>query len=1179
MKVSFKQLLAEALPDAKEIAKSGIHIDPSKKGTFTRAAKSHGKSVQSFANQVLSNKGSFSPAMRKKANFAKNASKWHHAEYGLEGFGDNGLTIDTDKIPLPQHGSITDSTLVNPIVNQSADMQQRKPVSNLSSEIAGGLSLIDSLIPPERDRRYYVEPQEVYNQHPYGTGSSALMDNGGLIRTGRDYIPDFPVENMKGKKGKKTKGGGIITDMKPHIDFLDAGGIIPDGMSAFQPTQQPTQQAPSASPLGTKLNKDQQKKYDVWKTQLPKALQYEGDYDLKGLWLSNPNVKPSSNLHFPDTYKLPNHPTFSNESKYFSPQTRDRAGHWQETDSSWNYIPFNTAVKDTVVEKKMAMGGQLSSDKAKQILTDGTANGKKLTGKQKRYMGWVAGGGQAYFGATTGGGDGDPTVDGGNPQSGGKSAGYFVDPKLGAYDAFNYALGTGVSPNNLVGIDKRKINLFQQLQPLGEDNARRLVTAAQIASQNPDYKGLTPEQRIQKYYDSNSSDSTIQSLKNKVKTYSGTGNAQSMYQTSPDVNLLSQQGVNTSATPYAKAFDKGGTLAYDNGGDIQTHWGGDAQQISENPYDGGTVRFSGDSHEQGGIGMTYNGKGVEVEGDETAVRSPDGTLNIMGNMNIPGSNMKFKTLSKKIANKEAKYTALKNDGTEIVNNTDTGNKFDRLKFNAGMVMMKGGDMGQQDLAKKKEQLSFLQKAILDTADEHGLDPLHLSKGNMRKAKKGTYIKADAGFSLDDGEGSGGDPTVSDRHNNPGNIKYSPFAKKYGAVQGEKSKDGDYFAKFPDKATGEKAMRDLFTTGKPYQGKTVAEGIDTWTNHKPYNYDLGDIAKKKISDLSPTELDTVFSTMRKGEGTTYGTAKSEIPAKAPTPGYIPMNTEKFSMGNLDFANPVPPTYTKVAPPELTGDLSTQGPSRPMDTNAEGLNPLQVLPELYGAATNRREPVKAQQFTPQLFQPYQVSFADRLEGNQSALSAGLRATAGNPAAAGTIAAQMYAANNAVGAEEFRTNQGISEDVMNKNVNLLNQAEQQNLGIRDQQYVRQEQAKSKTKEQNQLILNSISNKYLQNSLQNKTLQAYENLYDYRFDKNGKAQYEGGDASFNWPTPGGRPTGSLIPYDPTDTRRVESDAQGNVKKVTNRYASPLEVQQKELNIEKNAQKLPFLRKLFDKY
>jgi hypothetical protein len=59
-----------------------IHIDPSKRGTFTAAATKHGESVQGFATQVLANKENYSPAMVKKANFARNASRWKHEDGG-----------------------------------------------------------------------------------------------------------------------------------------------------------------------------------------------------------------------------------------------------------------------------------------------------------------------------------------------------------------------------------------------------------------------------------------------------------------------------------------------------------------------------------------------------------------------------------------------------------------------------------------------------------------------------------------------------------------------------------------------------------------------------------------------------------------------------------------------------------------------------------------------------------------------------------------------------------------------------------------------------------------------------------------------------------------------------------------------------------------------------------------
>ena len=54
----------------------GIHLDPSKRGTFKAQATRMGMGVQEAASAILgAPKGRYSPAMRKKANFAKNFAK------------------------------------------------------------------------------------------------------------------------------------------------------------------------------------------------------------------------------------------------------------------------------------------------------------------------------------------------------------------------------------------------------------------------------------------------------------------------------------------------------------------------------------------------------------------------------------------------------------------------------------------------------------------------------------------------------------------------------------------------------------------------------------------------------------------------------------------------------------------------------------------------------------------------------------------------------------------------------------------------------------------------------------------------------------------------------------------------------------------------------------------------
>lgn len=69
--------IAEDNPFRNYSSGKDIHIKKSKRGTFTKAAKQHGMSVQGFANRVLRNPSKYSAAMRKKANFARNASKWN----------------------------------------------------------------------------------------------------------------------------------------------------------------------------------------------------------------------------------------------------------------------------------------------------------------------------------------------------------------------------------------------------------------------------------------------------------------------------------------------------------------------------------------------------------------------------------------------------------------------------------------------------------------------------------------------------------------------------------------------------------------------------------------------------------------------------------------------------------------------------------------------------------------------------------------------------------------------------------------------------------------------------------------------------------------------------------------------------------------------------------------------
>ena len=175
-------------------------------------------------------------------------------------------------------------------------------------------------------------------------------------------------------------------------------------------------------------------------------------------------------------------------------------------------------------------------------------------------------------------------------------------------------------------------------------------------------------------------------------------------------------------------------------------------------------------------------------------------------------------------------------------------------------------------------------------------------------------------------------------------------------------------------------------------------------------------------------------------------------------------------------------------------------RPSD--AEGLDAAQLYPEMFAMATNQVSPVQAQTFQPDLGIPYDISYQDQLNANQADYRAAQRMMGYNPAAQANLNAQKYQANQSVLANQFRANQEMKDKVYGENRNMLNQAKLTNLGIFDKQYERQTEALANTKATTQAALNSISDKYAKNKLENRELKTYENMYNYRFGPNFRAQ-----------------------------------------------------------------------------
>lgn len=73
------------------------------------------------------------------------------------------------------------------------------------------------------------------------------------------------------------------------------------------------------------------------------------DYDYDSWKKANPDTQMSPGQHYPDTYKLPNHMTFSDESIYHSDTTP--GGHWGQEDGKDTFTPSEYNLKQHTPEE------------------------------------------------------------------------------------------------------------------------------------------------------------------------------------------------------------------------------------------------------------------------------------------------------------------------------------------------------------------------------------------------------------------------------------------------------------------------------------------------------------------------------------------------------------------------------------------------------------------------------------------------------------------------------------------------------------------------------------------------------------------------------------------------------------------------------------------------------------
>jgi hypothetical protein len=178
----------------------------------------------------------------------------------------------------------------------------------------------------------------------------------------------------------------------------------------------------------------------------------------------------------------------------------------------------------------------------------------------------------------------------------------------------------------------------------------------------------------------------------------------------------------------------------------------------------------------------------------------------------------------------------------------------------------------------------------------------------------------------------------------------------------------------------------------------------------------------------------------------------------------------------------------------------------ESDVEGFDYSQILPELLAIGSNAPQPVPSfMPERPDMMQAYNISVQDQLANNERSFRAMQQIAGNNPQALSTLAAQKYAADQDAVFKNQMVNQQMQADVTNQNRQLQAGYNAQRAQAAEQQFLRQAGARAKTKEIDQAAIQSIITKIATDKASDREYKIIENLYGFRFDKNGKPTYKG--------------------------------------------------------------------------
>lgn len=592
-----------------------------------------------------------------------------------------------------------------------------------------------------------------------------------------------------------------------------------------------------------------------------------------------------------------------------------------------------------------------------------------------------------------------------------------------------------------------------------------------------------------------------------------------------------------------QTYENGGNISsYAMGGQLKTHWGGEANTIVKNPYlpgAGEIAMLRGASHDNGGIGISYGdtdngqyqgyaengadmGAQIEAEGGEPMIEMANGgSVNpntgkpsteavVFGNIpfsaklaNATGDEglislgkkydgKTYKAIIKDMAKPQDRANKTKLKASEIANDADN-TKWGKLDLKTAQMMEQGADDTQLQFANYIKKLASLQNATQEVKKE-----VSYMKGKNISAEALGKGKIETDY----------DPITKDAELENPYAKSGAFLRK--AQSGDKvvKGRGDKWSYTQAGNTGNPVWDDAQRYDQEWTPSVQKALFDKERSKKILDYinnSTGDESAKVKKSLNKfnTEEEKINFLLTQGTNKQVGPIHNVIDAaiKYTSPGMTtPLKEDKKEKKETIKTDTIPYERNKLV------DIANMISPFFQNNKLPDLDPRQLAGEYMAIAQNQYEPVPSQQYAAELDPLYRVSYQDVRDQNTADFRDVERNNRYNPAAMAGLLGKKYLANNAVNAEEFRTNQAIENQIYGGNRAKINQERMTNLQLNADQMSKQEMAKSKTKETQQAAVASIADKYLQNDARNLEYNVYKNMFpQYGFNSSGQIRNQG--------------------------------------------------------------------------